>query len=277
MTPETDLHYTLIKFFSLNNESELSNILKQSKILYDKEWSFTGVISNQRKMTINIKSPIDYQFFLKEKLSILKKIIFEIYENDDDYMATEVKISVLASKVSSFEVEEIEKEIIEGSVYSDFIREITNMKLDKIEKDYLYEAAECGMRNNLLAASTMLGCAAEYLLNQICGAYLEYLKKYGTPVEVTQFEKTVVNAKVAFTRLDEFQKRVDSKSDLFKTFGFENPKLYFSYLDIIRKIRNEAGHPSGKIISENDLKMTFGNYSHLLKLSHNMIKELSKK
>ena len=65
-----------------------------------------------------------------------------------------------------------------------------------------------------------------------------------------------------------------SEKDLLKKLGFENIALNFNFLDIIRKVRNEAGHPTGNIVSQEELQMTFGNYQHFLKRSHNLIDKL---
>lgn len=83
-----------------------------------------------------------------------------------------------------------------------------------------------------------------------------------------------LKAKCAYDRLDEFEKRVEANSGLFVNFGFENPKLNFNFLDIIRKVRNQSGHPTGNEISEGDLKMIFGNYQHFIKLAHDLIDRL---
>lgn len=274
MTPEKDLHYTLIQYLDLKGKTELSNIIKHSRIVYDKQWKFTGVVSDQRNLCINIKTPIAYKAVLEKEIDLLQTLCFEIYEDDDDYMATSVNISILAAKVTTVEIDEIEKEIVENSVYQSFVKDISSMTLDSIEKSYLFEACECAMRNNRLAASTMLGCAAEYLLLQICDAYHIYLKNNASTGEVDSYERKVINAKGAYNRLDEFEKRVQSNVTLFQNLGFENPKLNFNFLDIIRKVRNEAGHPTGNIISAEELQMTFGNYQHFLKLAHRLIVEL---
>lgn len=274
MTPEKDLHYTLIQYLDLKGKTELSNIIKHSRIVYDKQWKFTGVVSDQRKLYINIKTPLIYKEILENEIELLQSLCFEIYEDDDEYMATNVNISILAAKVTTVEIDEIEKEMIEDSVYQSFIKDVSLMTLDNVERSYLFEACECAMRNNRLAASTMLGCAAEYLLLQICGSYHSYLKNNATTGEVESFERKVINAKCAYNRLDELEKRVQSNVTLFQNLGFENPKLNFNFLDIIRKVRNEAGHPTGNIISAEELKMTFGNYQHFLKLAHRLIAEL---
>ena len=276
MTPERDFHYTLIKHLDIKGKQELSNIIKRSKIVYDKQWDFSYVVSDQRKMNINIKTPIEFKALLEKEIDLLRTLSFEIYEDDDEYRATDVVITVLAAKVSIVEIEEIEKEIVEGSVYQSFITEISSLGLDEIEKSYLYEACECAIRNNRLAASTMLGCAAEYLLSQLCNSYHEYLKNHSSQNEQETFERKVIKAKSAYIRLDEFEKRVNSNISLFENLGFENPKLNFNFLDVIRKVRNESGHPSGNVVSSEELQMTIGNYQHFLKRAHKLIEELPK-
>jgi len=276
MTPERDFHYTLIKYLDIKGKQELSNIIKRSKIVYDKQWGFSYVVSDQRKMNINIKTPIEFKSLLEKEIDLLRTLSFEIYEDDDEYRATDVVITVLAAKVSIVEIEEIEKEIVEGSVYQSFITEISSLGLDHIEKSYLYEACECAIRNNRLAASTMLGCAAEYLLSQLCDSYYEYLKNHSGQNEQEAFERKVIKAKSAYIRLDEFEKRVNSNVSLFENLGFENPKLNFNFLDVIRKVRNESGHPSGNVVSSEELQMTIGNYQHFLKRTHKVIEELPK-
>ena len=276
MTPERDFHYTLIKYLDIKGKQELSNIIKRSRIVYDKLWPFSGVVSYQRKMNINIKTPIEFKTLLEKEIDLLRTLSFEIYEDDDEYMATDVVITVLAAKVTTIEIEEIEKEIVEGSVYQSFITEVSSLGLDEIEKSYLYEACECAIRNNRLAASTMLGCAAEYLLSQLCDSYHEYLKNHSSQNEQEAFERKVIKAKSAYIRLDEFEKRVNSHASLFENLGFENPKLNFNFLDVIRKVRNESGHPSGNVISSEELQMTIGNYQHFLKRAHKLIEELPK-
>ncbi|MGI6647505.1 MAG: hypothetical protein ACOX5W_00170 [Bacillota bacterium] len=271
MTPEKSLHYTMIKYLDIEGETELSNFIKHSKIVYDRRWDYSGIVSNQRKMFINIKTPIEFKKILEGNLKKLEKICFEIYEDDDEYAAVGVYISTLAYNITSVEIDEIENEIVEDSIYQNFILEISSMDIDQIERKYLYEACECAIRNNRLAASTMLGCAAEYLLINLSNAYYQYLENNGTSNEIENFKRKVVNAKSAYDRLDEFEKRIESNIGIFQEVGFENPKLNFNFLDIIRKVRNQSGHPTGLEVSEGDLKMFFGNYQHFIKLAHKLI------
>jgi small-conductance mechanosensitive channel len=189
MTPEKDLLYTLIEYLNHEDKQELGNIIKHSRIIYEKKWEFSGVVSNQHQLEIIIKTPITYKTILEKNKEILEEICFEVYENDEDYMATSVNIKVLASHVTTVEIQNLEKEIVENSTYQSFIKEILELKLDDIEKKYLYEACECAMRDNRLAASTMLGCAAEYLLLNMCNAYFIYLEKNNSEKEVENYKK----------------------------------------------------------------------------------------
>jgi len=272
MTNKKDLFYGLIENLDYKGEKELSNIIKHSKIVYEKQYKFTGNISNQRALWINIKTPVRFKDILKSNKKKLEEFCFDLFESDDDYGLTEITITSLASRITEEELSHIEKEIVKDSFYEAFLKEIIDLKLDKIEKDYLTEACECATRDNRLAASVMLGCAAEYLLMNMCYKFKYYLEEQGTPKELENFNTKVIKAKCAFNRLDEFYKRAENKADIFKKFGFDNLKFNFSALEIIRQVRNDSGHPTGKTISSEELKLTFGTYSSFLKKAHNFIK-----
>lgn len=55
MTPEKDLQFTLIQYLEMKDLKELSNIIKHSRIVYDKKWEFSGVVSNQRQLTSKLQ------------------------------------------------------------------------------------------------------------------------------------------------------------------------------------------------------------------------------
>lgn len=279
MATEQELHYTLIQYLEAEGKTELANIIKQSKIVYDYQYEFSGIISYQRKMYVEIKTPIQFKSQLEHKYlrEQLSKMCSEIYEDDENYAFWGIKIGVLAAKLTNVEFEQQTTIVIEDSIYQSFVNELNQLNIDALEKQYLYEACECAMRNNRLAASTMLGCATELLLINLCNSYHAYLLNNGTELEAKNFKDKVVNAKSAYNRLDEFEKRIDANTQVFKDFGFENPKLNFNFLDIIRQVRNQSGHPSGKTISENDLKTLFGSYQHFIKMAHDMIDKLPTK
>ncbi|WP_143316907.1 hypothetical protein [Clostridium sp. HBUAS56017] len=92
-----------------------------------------GIVSNQRIITINAKTPIEFKKILESNLDKIKSICFEIYEDDEEYRAELVSVSTLENKVTSVELDEIEKVIVEESIYNNFIREISSISIDTIE------------------------------------------------------------------------------------------------------------------------------------------------
>lgn len=99
------------------------------------------------------------------------------------------------------------------------------------------------------------------MLLELTEAYEKYLDKYKeSEVEIDAYRRKVLRAKCANDRLTEFVKRVESNKTLFKEFGFENLTLDFSFLNIIRKVRNDSGHPTGISVPEEELKVLLGNY-----------------
>lgn len=165
------------------------------------------------------------------------------------------------------EIEFNEKRIIlqKDTVYSNFIKYLaSNNNIDELQKKYLFEACEAGNANNMLSATVMLGCSAEILLKELCDAYSIFLKNNATQQEYLNFESKVINAKAAYTRLDEFLKRAEPREKLFKELGFENVRLNLNFLDVIRQTRNDSGHPTGNTITESQFKIMLSNYQSLI-------------
>lgn len=151
------------------------------------------------------------------------------------------------------------------STYANFIKFlIDNPSIDELQKRYLFEACECGDKNNLLSATVMLGASAELLLLDLCNAYKCYLDKQGDTVAADAFDRKVIKAKCAHDRLSEFFKRAKSNATLFQSLGFEDIDLNFNFFDIIRKTRNDSGHPTGNTITNEQFKMLLSNYQHFL-------------
>lgn len=159
--------------------------------------------------------------------------------------------------------------------FANFIKFIIdNPKLDNLQKRYLFEACECGDKNNLLSATVMLGASAELLLLELCKAYKIYLDNHGDVTAADAFDKRVVNARCAHDRLTEFFKRANSNGDLFQRLGFEDINLNFSFFDIIRQTRNDSGHPTGNTITLEQFKMILSNYQHFLPKTIDAIEKL---
>lgn len=151
------------------------------------------------------------------------------------------------------------------STFANFIKFIIdNPQIDELQKRYLFEACECGDKNNLLSATVMLGASAKILLLDLCKAYKCYLDRQGDTTVSDAFERKVVNARCAHDRLIEFLKRANSNATLFQSLGFEDINLNFSFFDIIRQTRNDSGHPTGNTITGEQFKMILSNYQHFL-------------
>ena len=151
------------------------------------------------------------------------------------------------------------------SIFSNFIKFlIASEGVNEIQKQYLFEACECGSSNNLLSATVMLGASAEMLLLDFCNAYYEYLVFENDTEVYEAFERKVIKARCAHDRLTEFLKRAKSNATYFKGLGFEDIDLNFSFFDIIRQTRNDSGHPTGNTITLEQFKMYLTNYQHFL-------------
>ena len=120
----------------------------------------------------------------------------------------------------------------------------------------------------------MLGASAELMLLNMTDAYHHYLINLGDTKAAEVFERKVIKARCANDRLTEFLKRAESKGELFRSFGFENITLSFSFLDVIRKTRNDSGHPTGNSISEEEFKTMLANYQCYIPKMQRLIKEL---
>lgn len=260
------------------DKNEILRLINECSISFNK----TTVYGNRDyffKEYIEIKIPIH----LKKSLEVYKKYLEDIcriyYEPVGDYEFW--GIDILPQKKNLINIpNEIKgkpnKKIIEAKdiIYDNFKIEVINNNYDEIEKNYIIEACECGINGYKLATATMIGCAAERLLILLCEAYSKYLENKGSTKELLKFNKEVINAKKAHKRLDGFLKVVSNKKQLFKELGFENHNLNLSFLDIIRQIRNDAGHPTGIIIESNKLQTIITNYSLLYNKIHILIDNL---
>ncbi|WP_375089168.1 hypothetical protein ACDZ29_25605 [Peribacillus sp. RS7] len=143
-----------------------------------------------------------------------------------------------------------------------------------IEQMYIIEACDCASINKFLAATTMLGCAAEHFIFNFSKAYLSYIKNHGTPTEIINAEK-MVNANKASVRLNYFINIAESKKSLFEQLGIENPKLHLDgFFDIIRQLRNDSGHPTGNVVEKEMVDILFTRYAFILVKVHPLLKKL---
>jgi hypothetical protein len=110
---------------------------------------------------------------------------------------------------------------------------------------YLDESLACFQRRTLLASAVMLGCAAEK-------AALLLVDVFGTairdPVKQQQYEKETKNWMIS-RKYDALWKRLEPLAKgLPKELGDDLHTILDRVFDLIRTTRNEAGHPTGKIV-----------------------------
>ncbi|CAH0346763.1 hypothetical protein [Bacillus sp. CECT 9360] len=273
---EKDLLLTIVEVLKVDSHNTLANVLSISKLVFDPQWEFTRVVSDQRKLFVKLRVPLNFRKMINENKDLLSEICMDIYINDDSYACYGISsIGVLPIQTEEIQVDNHKVMLEKDSVYMSFMKFLAdNTIIDELQKKYLYEACASGSANNILSASVMLGCSAEILLKQLCEGYMIYLNNNGTHTEQSTFQQKVLNAKTAYIRLAEFLKRAEANPTVFKQLGFENINLNFNFLDIIRQTRNDSGHPTGKNISKEEFELMLGNYQGFLLKTINAIKQL---
>lgn len=272
----SDFKRAIYEYLEMKDNPDLANIMLSCDFELTDTGQFTYNVWNQSKVKLEIRVPMPMMKRIEQDWDLLKKMCVEIYPTDKhhDLMIIEKKIKIIES--STF-IDETGVEVLStgAQVYQNLITKVYKSHIDDIEKDYILEGCNCAINGNRLAAATMIGCAAERLLHQLCEAFLQYMKNNNASQrEISKFEVEVLNAKKAHARLDGFIGKVNNAEELFKGIGLENSNLHFSFLDIIRQVRNESGHPTGIKISEEDLNTIFGQYQLLIDRVHPVIVKL---
>ncbi|MEK3886545.1 hypothetical protein [Bacillus sp. FSL K6-3431] len=267
-----------IEYLEYKDLNEVASIMKSCDFILTDTGQFTYSIWNQTSLELDIRIPLPLMKKVEEFWDEVVKLSKEFYPDDKDHDLLNV---IKGVKIMDFTGDETEEEDLSdvsmpgGRVYQNLVAKVHKQHIDSIEKNYILEACYCGQRGYRLAAATMIGCAAERLLIQLCDAYLSYLENgNGSEREITKFKVEVVEAKKAHARLDGFLGKTKNSEDVFKQIGLENSNLHFSFLDIMRQVRNESGHPTGIKISEEDLSTIFGNYQLLIDRVHPVITKL---
>lgn len=267
----SSLKIMLEEFLISKKENELANIIKSCEIVLIDTGHIPYKTLNYTNLDMEIIVPVSLMKQLKSIWYKLEYLCKEFYPNDLDHRLNKIEMKM---KIPEPIFEEGETKVIkEHSIYNNIITKFQNCDIDNIEKDYILEGCNCAMHGNRLAAATMIGCAIERLLFRLCEAYLHFMKNNNVSErEISKFESEVVNAKKAHARLDGFIKKVNNSEQIFKEMGLENSNLhFFSLLDIIRQVRNESGHPTGKKISEEDLHTIYSQYQLLIDRIHQLI------
>ena len=263
---ERDMLSSLIVYLEAEGKAELASILHVSKFVYEPQYEFSYIVPNQKKLYSSLRVPLTCEAKVQEELEYLSKLACELYIDDDSYYFLGIKnVGMLPIQTEDIEFESKHLVLEKDSVFSNFIKFIIdNNDIDPLQKQYLFEACECGDKNNLLSATVMLGASAEMLLLDFCYAYYHYLETKGNQDGYETFERKVIKARCAHDGLIEFLKRAKANATYFNQLGFEDIDLNFSFFDIIRQTRNDSGHPTGNTITLEQFKMILSNYQHFL-------------
>lgn len=271
---ENDLFLaTLKEYLSVEGAEDILKHLEPSKLSLTYSDRFTGKQWNQRSGYVEIKVPVRSKKALEDNdiYYRLSEYCSHLYETTDDYGYAGLKIGVLVGTTTSNTENRDIQFYSKNQVYENLRTKVHNSTLDPIEEMYLLEACACATNGQRLSAVTMLGCAGEQLLLLLSRAYLQYLQKHGSENEIKRFKENVVEAKKAHARLDGFKRTVANQEKLFEALGLENSNLHFQYLDFLRQIRNESGHPTGIRVSEEDMNSLFVSYQLLIERVHPLI------
>lgn len=272
----------IIDYMEYKDLNELSHLMKSCDFIITDTGQFTYNIWNQTQIHLDIRVPLPLMKRVEDQWQKIIDLCEEVYPEDRNHALTKIErgIKFLEEDEVIDESEENNElnmnSTYSGQVFDNLVAKVHKIHIDSIEKDYILEACYCGKNGYRLAAATMIGCAAERLLFQLCESYLAYLNNntYSEKV-IRKFEESVLHARKAHSRLDGFIRTVRNQEALFKLVGLENSNLHFSFLDIIRQVRNESGHPTGVKISNEDLSTIFGNYQLLIERVHPIIIRLS--
>lgn len=273
---EESMLASIIACLEEENKTELSSVLQMSKFVYCPQYEFSGIISYQKKLYGSLRVPIRCKKIIEDNLREISSISCKIYMDDESYYFLGInEVGILPIQIENLEFEQKHVVLQKDTIFSNFIKFIIdNPRIDELQKRYLFEACECGDKNNLLSATVMLGAAAEMLLFDFCKAYKYYLDKKGDTTVASAFDRKVINARCAHDRLIEFLKRAKANARLFQRLGFEDIELNLNFFDIIRQTRNDSGHPTGNTITSEQFKIILTSYQHYLPKIINAIDKL---
>ena len=113
-------------------------------------------------------------------------------------------------------------------------------KIDPNTLLYLKEAMQAFRAGCILSATVMLGVAAEHTLNLV----LETIEK--NTAHSARFQKALKETKI-LRRMNEFKKILD-REPLSPEIKEDLDTRFTGIQSVIRESRNEAGHPTGKIL-----------------------------
>lgn len=135
---------------------------------------------------------------------------------------------------------------------------------------YLKEAVQSFKVGCVLASSVMLGVSAEHTFNKL----LETIQNNSTYYDTY---KSVFNETTLLRRLNKFRNILDQNKGALPPPVKEDLDINFSgIMSIIRNFRNDAGHPTGRIISRDQCYILLQLFIPYCKQVYQLIDEFKK-
>ena len=85
------LKRTMVEVLKADGHNTLANMLEMSKLVYEPQWEFSGIISYQRKLFVSIRVPLNFRKYATEHIGLLSKTCTAIYIDDDEYACYGIK------------------------------------------------------------------------------------------------------------------------------------------------------------------------------------------
>lgn len=146
-------------------------------------------------------------------------------------------------------------------------------QLDELVLLYAEEALGAYNSRCYLASSVMLGVASERAFQLLAEAFASWLP--GS--EAKRFRETFDNPRTQYVvKFAEFRKRIEPhKGDLPPEFADSMALTLDSVLDLLRITRNEAGHPTGRLIDEGEAYINLQMFGRYLEKLYGLIGALT--
>lgn len=144
--------------------------------------------------------------------------------------------------------------------------------VDDVVLLYLTEGLQCFLRSNNIASVVMVGVAAEKVILNLIDSFASAMSDVS---KATTFRRKIQNAMIK-TQFDELTKRLyPLKQQLPDELSRDLGTYLGSIFNLIRSYRNEAGHPSGTIVSHEIAYSNLQVFRYLSKNVHRLIQYLS--
>jgi hypothetical protein len=117
---------------------------------------------------------------------------------------------------------------------------------------YVQEAVRSFNQEVYLGATILIGVASEAAFLEMAEAFLKTLS--GT--ELTNFERTLHGSSMFSAKFNEFRKKIEVRKATLPEDFQDGMALHLDAIaDLLRRQRNDAGHPTGKPVDKDDVRV----------------------